>query len=178
MSVFERGSRWNTILVVVLALLGVLFAIVLPAIGRATRPAQSPSSTMTVGLFFVALDDGGKSGKAIGCNDSIIPVARVVPPTSEPLTTTIAELLSIRDRHYGQSGLYNALAASTLKAGRVSLVKGVAEIRLTGTVSLGGTCDGPRVDAQIRETVLQFPAVKTVAIFINDEPIEKVLSGK
>jgi hypothetical protein len=61
---------------------------------------------------------------------------------------------------------------------RVTLVGGAAEIRLVGAVKIGGACDAPRIDAQIRETALQFQTVKRVAVFINDVPLERVLSAK
>jgi hypothetical protein len=43
---------------------------------------------------------------------------------------------------------------------------------------LGGTCDSPRVDAQIKETALQFLTVKQVSIFVNKIPLEQMLLGK
>jgi hypothetical protein len=36
----------------------------------------------------------------------------------------------------------------------------------------------PRVQAQLKQTVLQFPAVTGVAIFINGKPLRDVLSLK
>ena len=134
--------------------------------------------TTRIKLFFIALNDRGKTGKQIGCDDSLVAVERSVPPTNAPLTSAITELLSMRDRTYGQSGLYNALAQSQLKVERVALVDGAVEIRLAGTITLGGTCDGPRFDQQIRETALQFRNVKSVAVFVNGVPLEKTLSGK
>jgi len=43
---------------------------------------------------------------------------------------------------------------------------------------LGGVCDAPRVEAQIEQTALQFSTVHEVAVFINDVPLEDVLSLK
>ena len=94
------------------------------------------------------------------------------------MSAALRELFSIHDQYYGESGLYNALAPSNLKIENVSLVSDRAEIRLTGAVKLGGVCDNPRLEAQIKETVLQFSSVKNVAVFINDIPLEKILSEK
>lgn len=148
------------------------------AVGYGPQAAAGRTTSTTVRLFFVALDDRGKSGQKIGCDDSLVAVERRIPTTGTPLASAIAELVSIRDKNYGQSGLYNALVQSRLTVERVTLVAGLAEIRLAGAVSLGGACDAPRVDAQIRQTALQFPTVKNVAVFINGVPLERVLSSK
>jgi hypothetical protein len=41
---------------------------------------------------------------------------------------------------------------------------------------LGGVCDSPRVQAQIEQTALQFSTVSEVEVFVNDTPLEEVLS--
>ena len=41
---------------------------------------------------------------------------------------------------------------------------------------LGGVCDSPRFEAQIEQTALQFSTVSNVEVFINDIPLEDVLS--
>jgi hypothetical protein len=43
---------------------------------------------------------------------------------------------------------------------------------------LGGVCDAPRVEAQIKQTALQFSTVSDVEVFIDDIPLEDVLSQK
>lgn len=146
------------------------------ASARQTAPA-APAGT-TVKIFLLALEDDGKSGKKIGCNDSVVPVTRTVPKTTAPLGAAIRELVAIRDRTYGQSGLYNALFQSSLMVDRVVIVNAVAEIHLSGTFRSGGACDNPRIEAQIKETALQFPTVKSVQVFVNDMPLETILSGK
>lgn len=144
-------------------------------------PSRTPTvaaGKMSIKLFFVALDDNGKSGKKIGCNDSIVAVDRAIPTTQAPLTAALKELLSIKERNIGQSGLYNALAQATLTIDSVAVVNGKAIIQLSGTLSLGGVCDDPRAEAQLKELALQFSTVRDVSIFINGKPIEQVLSGK
>lgn len=56
--------------------------------------------------------------------------------------------------------------------------QGLAIVRLSGTYLLGGVCDDPRFEAQIKETVAQFPQVKKVQVLINDKPLEEILSEK
>ena len=41
---------------------------------------------------------------------------------------------------------------------------------------LGGVCDSPRFEAQIEQTALQFSTVSSVEVFINDIPLQDVLS--
>lgn len=157
--------------------------VVLPTIAPtvATPPTRTTTvapGTMKVKLFFVALDDNGKSGKKIGCNDSIVAVERAIPATQAPLTATLKELLSIKERNIGASGLYNALANANLKIDGVAVINGTAIIQLSGTLGLGGVCDDPRAEAQLKELALQFSTVKDTNITLNGVPIEKALSGK
>lgn len=147
----------------------------------ATTPTRTPTTapgTMKVKLFFVALDDNGKSGKKIGCNDSIVAVERAIPATQAPLTATLKELLSIKERNIGPAGLYNALANANLKIDGVAVINSTAIIQLSGTLGLGGVCDDPRAEAQLKELALQFSTVKDTNITLNGVPIEKALSGK
>jgi hypothetical protein len=136
------------------------------------------AGSMQVKIFLIAIGDNGVSGPKIGCGDSAVGVVRVIPATRAPLTAALNELLSIHDKDYGQSGLYNSLYQSNLQIQSVTLINGVATIRLTGTLTLGGECDDPRVDAQITNTALQFPTVHSVVAFLNGKPLKDVLSGK
>jgi hypothetical protein len=152
----------------------------LPAAPRVigTRILPTTPANLTIKIFLIALNDNGKSGKKIGCGDSVVAVNRAIPTTSAPLTAALKELLSIRQQTYGASGLYNALYQSNLKVTGVTLVNKRATVNLSGTVLLGGVCDSPRFAAQIRETALQFATVDEVDVFINNTPLDKILSEK
>lgn len=143
-----------------------------------TATSTVAAGKMTIKLFFVALEDNGKSGKKIGCNDSIVAVDRAIPATQAPLTASLNELFSIHDKNYGQSGLYNALANANLKVDSAAVINGKATINISGTLNLGGVCDDPRVQAQIEQVALQFSTVKQVSVFLNGIPLEKALSQK
>lgn len=143
-----------------------------------TRVATVPTGSMRIKIFMIALNDAGKLGKKIGCDDSVVAVERIIPITNAVLRASLNELLSVREREYGQSGLYNALAQSTLKLDDVTLVAGKATLYLSGNVVLGGTCDAPRVKAQLEETARQFSSVRQVSILVNKIPLEQILSGK
>jgi hypothetical protein len=154
-----------------------------PTVASTTRALATPTSvpaagTMKIKLFFVALEDNGKSGKKIGCNDSIVAVERAIPQTQGVLTAALKELLSIRERRIGDAGLYNALAQANLTIDAIAVIDGKALINLSGTLGLSGVCDDPRVQAQLEELALQFATVKQVSITLNGIPLEKALSGK
>ena len=147
----------------------------------AKTPTHTPTlarGTMNIKLFFVALEDNGKAGKKIGCNDSIIAVDRAIPETQGVLVAAFNELFAVREAQYGQSGLYNSLSQSKLKLESAAVINGVAMIKLTGGFQLGGVCDNPRAKAQLEELALQFSTVKQVNITVNDISLDKVLSEK
>jgi hypothetical protein len=141
------------------------------------QPA-STSAEQTVKIFLITLEDNGQSGTLIGCGDSAVPVVVTIPQTQGVLRAALEKLLSAKQQHYGESGLYNALYQSDLQVAGVTIEQGKAIIHLTGTVMLGGTCDAPRFEAQIEQTALQFSTVSDVAVFINDVPMEDALSQK
>ncbi len=142
------------------------------------EPSPTSAGVTRVNVYLVALDDGGRAGKPIGCGDSIVAVPREIAPTHEPLRAVYDEQLAIRDRNYGESGLYNALYGCDLHVEHVSLVDGVATVELAGTFQLGGTCDMPRAGAQLSEPALQFATVQSVQVFVNGQPLDELLSLK
>ena len=144
-----------------------------------TPAATSPTLALQKVLFYlVALEDNGKSGTKIGCDDSLVPVLVSVAATDDPLSTALAVLLSIKEPYYGHSGLYNALHQSDLTLESVSVEGGKAVVHLIGTLILGGVCDNPRVEAQIEETALKYPGVSEVSVYVNGQPLEELLSLK
>lgn len=148
---------------------------VIPTPPTAEQPAPQISE---VQIYLVALEDAGQSGQEIGCGDSIIPVNLEIEPTAAPLTAALEQLLAIDERLYGQSGLYNALYQSDLSIEEVAVRDGTATISLIGDLALGGTCDNPRVEAQLKQTALQFSTVDEVDVFISGQPLDDILSGQ
>lgn len=149
----------------------------MPVLPTATQVPRTPTQAQqTVKIFLIALEDNGQTGPLVGCGDSVIPVTVVIPSTQGVLKAALGKLLSIGEQYYGESGLYNALYQSDLQLKSVTIDQGKAIIHLTGTLMLGGVCDAPRVEAQIEQTALQFSTVSSVEVFINDIPLEDVLS--
>ena len=147
-----------------------------PTAAASETPSQAGGKQVKV--FLIAIDDNGKAGKKIGCGDSVVAVTRPITATPGVLRAALESLFAIKDTYYGQSGLYNALAQSDLHVQGITIAMGVATIKLTGTVKMGGECDIPRVEAQLTETALQFSTVKVASIFVNGRPLKDVLSLK
>lgn len=145
-----------------------------------TPPAQEPKEELTDDLliYMIALESNGEVGEKIGCGDSIVPVTITVPQTEEPIKTALDQLLSEKDEFYGQSGLYNSLYQSDLKVDSVKIIDSKAEVNLSGTLTLSGVCDNPRVETQIEWTVLQFNEIKEVQVFLNGKTLQEALSQK
>jgi hypothetical protein len=149
-----------------------------PAPATSAAPTSTTATEQNVNIVLIALEDNGQSGTPVGCGDSAVPINVTIPRTQGVLRATLEKLFSARQQFYGESGYYNALYQSNLEVAAVTIEQGKATIRLTGTITLGGTCDAPRVQAQIEQTALQFSTVSEVAIFVNDIPLEDVLSTK
>lgn len=157
-------------------------AAVTPVIPAPIAKAPVVAKTGTIKLFMIAMSDEGKSGKLVGCGDSVIPVTVTIPPTIAPLSAAFKALLALKSSDYGQSGLYNPSYADSQPNGSfqfvsASVVKGVAKIYLKGQISLPGECEDPRLLAQFEETAKQFSTVKQVEIYINGTLFDGSLKG-
>jgi len=144
-------------------------------------PPSSTSQAAThnmVKIFLIGVNDNGQAGLPVGCGDSAIPIQVEIQPSAGVLKAALVALLSVKDQYHGQSGLYNALYQSDLQVDSVSIDNGKASVYLSGTMKMGGECDTPRVQAQLEQTVRQFPTLTDAAIFINGKPLAEVLSLK
>lgn len=133
---------------------------------------------MSLTLYYVAVDDDGRSGEKIGCGDSLLPVYTEPVETSSQLETSIERLIADRDERYDGSGLYNALHQSDLSLERAEFDSGVVQVYLSGKVVSGGACDDPRIVRQLQQTAATAVGADAAEIYVNDTPLEEVLSGK
>jgi hypothetical protein len=126
-------------------------------------------------IYLIALDDNGISGPKVGCGDSLV----AVETRAKDARTALQLLLENRNQYFGQSGLYNALYQSDLKIERFETKNGNIEVDLSGSLLLGGECDNPRVETQLKSTTRQSSTDNSsVIIRINGKPLEELLSGK
>jgi len=137
------------------------------------RDRDSPENRQSINIYLVAVGDDGKTGKKIGCGDSLIAVTRTIEKTAAPLTVAIRELLQTPQHPSvdGRSNLENFWKGRNLKVRSVSIVNHTASIRLSGTLSVSGVCDEPRIESQIDATARQFPTVKRVKVFIGNQTL-------
>ena len=49
--------------------------------------------------------------------------------------------------------------------------RGVAIVRIRGTLPVAGVCDQPRIEEQIRATARQFSGVRGVRVLLNGESL-------
>jgi hypothetical protein len=169
-SFVEPEDRW----VVVVAAEGQPIKAVSDEFDVTGSPTPSGNLFTRTNIYLIAVGDDGQSGEEIGCDDSVVPVEAPIEPTIAPLRAALNKLLSLNTRKYGQSGLYNALYRSDLTLEDVGIFNRQAVIRLSGTLTLGGVCDEPRVRAQLEETALQYATVDSVSIFINAVRLEEM----
>lgn len=124
-------------------------------------------------IHMIALGNNGP----LGCGDTVAPVLQEFPATNAPLRAVLERLLSIRTQTFEQTGLHNALWQSRLSIASLDITNRVATIRLNGQIVMSGTCDGPRIQAQLERAALQFSTVNQVRIFVNGNTLQSVLGA-
>jgi hypothetical protein len=151
----------------------------LPPTSIPSTPQPTSQGPDHVKIYLVAVGDNGVSGKLIGCGDSLVPVDVKIAPTLGVLRAALNELFKLEGQeNYGESGLYNALYQSHLSIADVAVIDGEARIYLKGSLMLGGVCDNPRVEEQLKAIALQFNTVNRVSVYINGESLAKILNLK
>lgn len=143
---------------------------------------QTPTTPekISANIYLISMEDAGKNGKKIGCGDSVVPYQIQIKNegVSTNISTSLVNLFNIHQQFYGTPPLYNSLYQSILSVETVGFNGEKAIVRIRGTTALGGVCDNPRFEAQIRETVMQFPQVKEAEIYINDKLLKDAISLK
>lgn len=124
-------------------------------------------------VYFVALDDGGSSGVRFGCNDSLVPVIHDTAADEEPLQAALDFLLGGSDP---TEGLYNSLDDSALKYVSAYFDGTTVVVNLTGTIRPGGTCDVPRLEAQLTHTAVSAVGAARAEIYVDGRRLADVLS--
>lgn len=134
---------------------------------------EGGAGSREVKVYLVALGDAGKSGRKIGCDDSLVPVTRTVQAGGDPLKAAVGELLSVPREYEG--GLGNYWFGENLRVSSASVRAGTATIRISGTLFVAGICDQPRIEEQIKETARQFPGVRRVRVFVNGRTLSSAI---
>ena len=144
-------------------------------------PLQTPSP-QPIWFYLIIPGDNGQSGPPVGCGDSAVAVrsARSATGSAEAdIRASLEELFSIRTPNYGQSGYTHSLFAASLAVQSVVLDGRSAEISLSGSLPLVGTCADAQMEAQIRMTVFQYRGFDSALVTLNGASLKQVfdLSG-
>lgn len=128
---------------------------------RSNRQAEESTNYVTVALILTEgseVPEGTVLGPTIGCNDRVVmvPMSRI-SDSGEVVIDALNTLLAQKDPTY--KGYYTALAFADIKVLNryIATTDGVnVRIQLEGTFNSGGTCDDPRIKAQVEETIRHF----------------------
>ena len=144
------------------------------------RDKDSTQHRVAVRVYLVGVGDNGKSGKKIGCEDSLVASTVFINPGVAPLKAALEALLAIPP-HAGKKAilpnlqetpdLENFWKGRNLKVRSASIVNHTATIHISGEVFVAGVCDEPRITSQIEATARQFPNVKNVKVFIGKQTL-------
>ncbi len=137
--------------------------------------ADPAKNAMSVKVYLVALGDNGKTGKKIGCEDSLVPVTRSIMKTATPLKAALSQLLATPQHPAANPKLENFWKGRDLKVRSVAIRNSTATIHISGEVFVAGICDIPRIESQIEETARQFSNVKRVRVFIGRRTLQDAI---
>ncbi len=141
-------------------------------------PSGSAAALQTVTAYYVLLDDGGSNGVRFGCNDSLVGVAHTSSAGEDPLPAAVRALLDApADAAPSRSSpdVYNALRGSDLTFLSGSFDGTTVTVYLAGTLSMGGVCDLPRVEAQLTQTAVSAVGAIRAEIHINGRSLAEAL---
>ena len=116
---------------------------------------EDTTSSEPLKIALVAME-GGTVGN-IGCGDAIefIQAEISTEMTVEArIEAALEELFGIETALYGEQRFYNALSTSSITESSVNVSpNGDVSVALTGALLSAGTCDDPRIEEQIKQTI-------------------------
>jgi hypothetical protein len=129
----------------------------------------------TVQLFIVELANGEALSMldVIGCGDMLVPVEHDIVEHTD-IEQRIAATLAMLFVFEPEDDLYNVFVetGSDLYVENVTVEGSTATVNIVGTLLSGGVCDHPRIEEQLRHTVLQFAEIDEVELLYNGEPLD------
>lgn len=98
---------------------------------------------------------GSDAYMEFGCESLLVPVRRELTKTQSDLAEALVQLITIKETAYFDQGLRNAVAPSapTIRLTNIRYEGDTRVIEFEGQFISAGTCDDPRIKAQIEETV-------------------------
>ena len=105
---------------------------------------QAPhENTMSVKVYLVEVGDNGRTGKKIGCEDTLVPVTRTIRKTAAPLTAALTELLATPQHPAENPKLENFWKGRNLKVRSVAIRNNTATIQPNRRSICGGNLRHP-----------------------------------
>ncbi|HEU4666056.1 MAG TPA: hypothetical protein VFS79_00215 [Arthrobacter sp.] len=139
-------------------------------------PADGEAIAGTVTAYYVLVDDGGRNGVRFGCNDSLVGIVHA-SSGEEALPAAIRALLDppggALPAHEPEA--YNALSRSRLKFLSGSFDGTTVTVYLAGVLRPGGTCDVPRMEAQLTQTAVAAAGAIRAEIYVNGRSLAEAL---
>ena len=130
-----------------------------------TSNSNNTQKKVEAKAFFVAPNYIGSDKKLDDCKNAIVGVTYEVGGVT-PLRDSINILLST-SYIVGETGLTNPVGKYGYKIDELSLVEGVATLKLSGKTMETGYCNKLAIFGQLKKTMMQFPTVYKSQIFIN-----------
>lgn len=141
-----------------------------------TGPTDGEATAGTVTAYYVLLDDGGRNGVRFGCNDSLVGIAHA-STAEEALPAAMGALLDPNGEALPahETEAYNALSESRLKFLSGSFDGTTVTVYLAGVLRPGGSCDVPRMEAQLTQTAVAAAGAIRAEIYVNGRSLAEAL---
>jgi hypothetical protein len=140
-----------------------------------TRPNENENDENVMKVYYIDIENKRGVPTTIGCGDSMRYVTIDSPADMSDrkrfLETALGYLFSEKDQYVGKGGLYNSLYQSDLTLDKVEIENGTVKVFMLGNLRLGGVCDNPRAEQQIKLTATQIPGIMASELYLNGEPL-------
>jgi hypothetical protein len=135
------------------------------------RYGEAGPQTETVELFLYLLGDAGEQGIEFGCDDSLVPIEGEIQQHDEINLRVAAALQALFNAEDDELNNVFTGEGMDVSIEAVNVMESTATVTLAGPLVIGGVCDEPRVEEQIRHTVLQFEEIEHVVILYQGGPL-------
>ena len=154
-----------------------------PESPSATASSSPAAAAGEATVYWVSLAGSGHQGVEFpGCGDLLVESTVKTQDSGEVGSTDRVEAgieALLRDREYEHSnGLVNALYQSDLKLEDVSLNDDTVTVELSGQPMSSGSCDDPRIIAQLEYTAATNAGAYTAEVLVDGTPIQEFMSQK
>lgn len=124
-------------------------------------------STVKIPLLASQLKYPNMEGKRRLC-DIVVMTEKNIQPTTQPLMVALKELFMYEPTVRFNPGNF-AVTQKNIFFHGVTIENKTAKVYLLGTLGpVSGSCDRSRLQIQIEETVLQYPTMEKVEIYLNE----------